>query len=53
MKINETTIDKVITSYYLRNTDIFIENELNVKLNWFRKKLIRLAMKGVQQNAKG
>lgn len=51
MKINETTIDKVITSYYIRNTDIFIENELHVKLNWFRKKLIRLAMKGVQQNA--
>lgn len=45
MKQNEKNVMKIIRAYCLRNPVVFLETELNIKLNWFQKFLINLAFK--------
>lgn len=44
---------KIITAYYKRNLDIFIERELNVKLTWWQRFILkRMRFKDGKKNKK-
>ena len=43
--IKKEMMKQYVIAYYKRNPDIFVERELEVKLHWWQKKLLRFIFK--------
>lgn len=51
--VNKQKQIKIITAYYKRNLDIFVERELNVKLTWWQRFILkRMRFKDGKKNKK-